>query len=97
MLLLGIHTSQCTCGETNIVYPGSMISFGFDELGQRGMLDVEITEKELNKKFIQLDEREFAEIELDISEFSSLEELVEKINELILKESTLFKLILIRK
>lgn len=35
----------------NFIYPGSMISFGFDELGEHGMLDV-ILEKEIieNKK-----------------------------------------------
>ena len=32
----------------NFIYPGSMISFGFDELGEHGMLDVEIEKN--NKK-----------------------------------------------
>ncbi len=39
--------------KNNIIYPGSMISFGFDELGKHGMLDVNIeknTEKINNNK-----------------------------------------------
>ena len=81
--------------NTNIVYPGSMISFGFDELGERGMLDVEIDEKGVRKKFIKLDDRTFEELSFDISEIYSSEELIEKINNLKLKENTLYKLILI--
>ena len=34
--------------NNNFIYPGSMISFGFDELGEHGMLDVIIEEN--NKK-----------------------------------------------
>ena len=41
--------------KTNIVYPGSLISLGFDELGEHGMIVGEIINKELNKKFIKAD------------------------------------------
>ncbi|MCL2384071.1 MAG: hypothetical protein FWC79_08250 [Oscillospiraceae bacterium] len=83
-------------GEDNIVYPGSMISFGFDELGERGVLDVEIIGGRLQKTFIKLDERVFEEIKLDVSEMNSGEELVEQINSLDLNDSTMYKLILTR-
>ena len=37
----------------NFIYPGSMISFGFDELGEHGMLDIKIEKNNLeNKKII---------------------------------------------
>ena len=80
--------------KTNIVYPGSLISLGFDELGEHGMIVGEIENKELNKKFIKIDNREFVEYELDISNILSEEELIEKINN-IKEENKLYKIILV--
>lgn len=37
-----IHKANYDNNENNFVYPGSLISFGFDELGEHGILDVEI-------------------------------------------------------
>lgn len=68
--------------RTNIVYPGSLISLGFDELGEHGMIVGEIINKELNKKFIKIDKRELIEKDLDITNIFSEEELIEKINEI---------------
>ena len=68
--------------KTNIVYPGSLISLGFDELGEHGMIVGEIINKELNKKFIKIDKRELIEKDLDITNIFSEEELIEKINEI---------------
>ncbi len=77
-----------------IVYPGSMISLGFDELGDHGMIVGEINEDELNLEFIKLDEEEFIEIEIDVTEFYSKEDLIEKINSLVIKENQYVKIIL---
>ena len=74
-----------------IVYPGSMISLGFDELGDHGMIVGEINEDELNLEFIKLDEEEFIEIEIDVTEFYSKEDLIEKINSLVIKENQYVK------
>lgn len=81
--------------EENIVYPGSPISFGFDELGEHGMLDVELSKNNLKINFIKLDEKEYIEKELDISEIYSEEELIEKINSIEIEENRLYKIILI--
>jgi len=78
----------------NIVYPGSVISFGFDELGKHGMLDVTLEKGNLEINFIELDQREFVEKEIDISNIYSEEELIEKINDTNLKEDKLYKIIL---
>lgn len=78
----------------NIVYPGSTISFGFDELGQHGMLDVNLSKDKLEINFIKLDETEFVEKNIDISEISSEEELIEKIIVAELEENKLYKIIL---
>lgn len=79
----------------NIVYPGSTISFGFDELGKHGMLDVSLEKEKLKIDFIKLDDTEFEEKELDISEIYSEEELAEKIATMKLEENKLYKIILI--
>lgn len=142
----------------NFIYPGSIISFGFDELGEHGILDVKIEknnlenkkiinnlinnqneiinnnliknnneekiiENKLNKNnylnnseknnlnnlennklnnknnikinFIKLDDRNFEEKIIDISEMNSEEEVIEKLNQVEENENTFLKIILI--
>lgn len=79
---------------TNIVYPGSLISLGFDELGKHGMIVGEIIDKKLYKQFIPIDEREFIEKELDVTNIFSEEELIEEINRL-QTANDLYKVILV--
>ena len=84
--------------KNNIIYPGSPISMGFDELGQHGMIVGEInTNRELQLEFVKLDNREFKEVEIDAEDFSSEEELVLKLQEIQLEEENLYKIILIGK
>lgn len=92
MLLFGHIHKKIIHG--NIVYPGSTISFGFDELGEHGVIEVNLQKDEIEKKFIKLDETEFKEINLNISEIFSEEELIEKINGLNLQEKNYYKIIL---
>ena len=82
--------------NNRIIYPGSTISLGFDELGSHGMIVGEIKgeNKEINLKFIQLDKKEFAEKEIIVDEINSEEELIEKINELNLDKNKYYKIIL---
>jgi len=79
----------------NIVYPGSPIAFGFDEIGEHGMLDVELDKNKLEINFIKLDETEFIEKNIEISEINTEEELIEKISNEYLEENKLYKIILI--
>ena len=44
-----IHKANYKNNENNFIYPGSLISFGFEELGEHGILDVEINKKNLEK------------------------------------------------
>ena len=83
--------------ETNIIYPGSTISLGFDELGSHGMIvgEVDETTKKINIEFIKIDEKEFVEYEIDISEIQTREELIEKINSIEIDEHKYYKIILI--
>ncbi len=80
--------------NTNIAYPGSTISLGFDELGAHGMLVGEIEKNNLKLEFIPLDEEEFKEIDLEVNDIVSKEELIEKINQLEIKNKEYIKIIL---
>lgn len=61
------------------------------------MIKGEINEatRELLLEFIPVDEKEFEEVEIDISDIFSNEELIEKINEIHFQSDKYFKLILI--
>ena len=47
-----IHKTNYLDNKNNFIYPGSLISFGFDELGEHGILDVEINENNFEKNKI---------------------------------------------
>mgnify|MGYP002569655709 FL=1 len=80
-----------------IVYPGSTVSLGFDELGEHGMIVGDIEKEKIKLDFIPLDEKEFKLKEMDVTEIISKEELIEKINELNFNENELIEIILIGK
>ena len=78
-----------------IIYPGSTISLGFDELGKHGMVVGEIDEEQkLKIQFIPLDKKEFIETKLEVTTIFSIEELIEKINTLQLEQNKFYKIIL---
>ena len=83
--------------DKKIIYPGSMIAGGFDELGKHGMVvgNIEENTKKLSLQFISLDDKEFVEINLDISTIDSKEELIEKINDIQIDNGKYYKIILI--
>ena len=78
-----------------IVYPSSTIALGFDEIGKHGVIMGEIEKEKINLEFIPIDNKEFKELELDISAINSEEELIEKINSLKLEKNIFYKIILI--
>ena len=80
--------------NSKIIYPGSTMSLGFDELGEHGMVVGEINANENKLEFIKLDETEFVEVEIDCVEINSIEALIEKINEINIEENKLYKIIL---
>lgn len=82
--------------NTKIVYPGSTISLGFDELGKHGMIvgTINIDTKKIETEFIPLDETEFKEINICVDEILTKEELIETINTLKLQENGYYKIIL---
>lgn len=89
-----IHKTNFS-GNSKIVYPGSTISFGFDEVGEHGMVVGEICYQNLTTEFVKLDERSFEKYELVVDDIASLEDLVERINGLNLNEKNMYEIILI--
>ncbi len=81
--------------STNIVYPGSTISLGFDELGEHGMIVGNIENHNLNVQFISLDEEKFKEQEIDVTNILSKEDLIEKINQQSIANNEYIKVILV--
>lgn len=88
-----IHKNNFSRNE-RIIYPGSTISLGFDELGKHGMVTGEITKNRNELEFVELDETEFVEKEIDCTKINDIEELVEKINTSEIQENKLYKIIL---
>ena len=76
----------------NIIYPGSTIAMGFDELGKHGFIVGNIEKEKLELAFIPVDKREFKELEFDITEINDEEELIEKINNIYLDDNNLYKI-----
>lgn len=83
--------------KNRIFYPGSPISLGFDELGDHGMIVGEITKDKFYMDFVKLDDRKFEEIKLDVGEFLSKEDLLERLMNLNLDSQNIYKVILIGK
>lgn len=90
-----IHKSNLSDENQRILYPGSTIALGFDELGKHGMLVGDITKEKIQIEFIPLDEKEFIEQCLEIDNYQTIEELVEAIQHLVLEEHKLYKLKLV--
>lgn len=90
-----IHKSNYDKNNTNnILYSGSTVSLGFDELGEHGMLVGEISKSGIKIDFIPLDVSTFIEKEIDVTEILSKEELVEKINQEKIEENEFAKILL---
>jgi DNA repair exonuclease SbcCD nuclease subunit len=91
------HIHKCNLSETNknIIYPGSTVSLGFDELGEHGMIVGNIEKGNVTTEFVKIDDKEFKEIEINITDINTIEELLEKIWQLEIKENELYKIILI--
>lgn len=89
-----IHKSNFMNNLKNI-YPGSLISFGFDELGEHGMIVGEISKSSLDTRFVKLDDRIFKKVEFDVKGILSQEEIIEKIGNLELEENNMYEIILV--
>lgn len=83
-----------TTKDQYIVYPGSTISMGFDEIGEHGVIYGELTKEHIKLEFMSMSKLNFEEIKLDCSECYSKEELIENIKGLELNKDRLYKIML---
>lgn len=89
-----IHKNNFDLNE-DYVYPGSTISFGFDELGDHGVVVGEIEKHSITKEFVKFDNRVFEELELKVDGFNSKEDLIEYILGFNLRKDYMYKLVLV--
>lgn len=80
--------------EIPLIYSGSTISFGFDELGSHGVIFGQTQQKEVKIEFLPFDTREFEQKRIDVTPFLTQEELIEALHELELTKNHLYKVIL---
>ena len=78
-----------------IVYPGSTVSLGFDELGEHGMIVGNIEKDKLELEFVPIDNKEFIIKEIDVTEILDLDELATIINNIEFSEMKYYKISLI--
>lgn len=94
------HIHKCdytTYDKPKIVYPGSTVALGFDEIGKHGMIVGEIQENDLSKvevQMIPLSEIEFVEKNLDVTEILDKDDLIQKIDEMDFDTNEYVKIIL---
>ena len=88
-----IHKNNFFDNE-DYVYPGSTISFGFDELGNHGVVVGEITKNSITKEIVKFDNRIFEELEVRADSFNSKEDLIEYVLGLNFKKDYMYKLVL---
>ena len=81
--------------NSKIIYPGPILSYKFGGNKENGMVVGEFLGDSLILDYIQLDRRIHEEIELDISEILSQEELINKINSMEINPMNFIKLILV--
>lgn len=80
-LALG-HIHNFGCGQIDargiFAYSGNLEPRGFDECGQKGFIELEITDK-VNYKFVPFSKRQFCEINVDISNCNSANEILDDV------------------
>ena len=87
------HIHKPDYENQKIVYPGSTVSLGFDELGKHGMIVGNLSE-DLKIEFVPLDDEEFTVRELNVDNLGSKEELIETINGLNINSNEYVEIIL---
>lgn len=74
------HIHMPKVDDSNIIYPGSLIAGGFDELGEHGLVIGTIENKKVNIQFKNMDPQQFVIKEIDISTFQTVQEIIDKLD-----------------
>lgn len=73
------HIHEKKIDSSNIIYPGSLVSIGFDELGEHGIIIGNLEKDNITYEFKNMEYKHFQILEVDISEFKSPEEILSNI------------------
>ncbi len=88
-----IHKTDYNSKENQrIVYPGSTISLGFDELGPHGMIVGDVQKNSIQLEFVPIDDKEFVIKEIDVTEMLDLDELASTINNMDFLNNVYYKI-----
>lgn len=63
-------------GDPPIIYPGSLVSIGFDELGEHGIIIGNLEKDNITYEFRNMEYKHFQIVEVDVSDFKSPEEIL---------------------
>lgn len=84
------HIHEKKIDDSKIIYPGSLVSCGFDELGKHGFVKGEITKDDCKIEFVPVDAKEFKRIELDLSKYTNFHDVIDALN---LDDESYYKII----
>ncbi len=65
--------------DSHIIYPGSLISMGFDELGEHGIVIGNMEKGHITYEFKNMEYRHFEEYHVDVSKFKSPEDILHQV------------------
>lgn len=74
------HIHEKKVDDSNIIYPGSLMSIGFDELGEHGIIIGNFEKNNITYEFKNMEYKHFEIVEVDISNLNSPEEILNHVN-----------------
>lgn len=84
------HIHEKKVDNSRIIYPGSLVSCGFDEMGEHGFVKGEITKDDCKIEFVCSNAKEFKRIEFDLSEYTNFHDIIEALS---LDDKSYYKII----
>ena len=74
------HIHEKKIDNSRIIYPGSLISCGFDEPGEHGFVFGEVTKDKCNVEFISTNCRQYKRMEFNVSNYTNYADVIEEID-----------------
>ncbi len=74
------HIHEKKVDDSNIIYPGSLTSIGFDEEGEHGIVIGNIEKDNISYEFKNMEYKHFKVLEINISDLKSPEEILNKLD-----------------
>lgn len=81
-------------GNTCYAYSGTPEGGGFDECGDKGVVFGTVSKNECNLEFVPICKRRYHTLEIDVTEASTLQEIIEKATALAENKDDLYKIVL---